>query len=127
MVDRAERQPAVPRAAGGDRREGELPPTVEAVLAARLDQLDPEQRALLEHAAVEGRTFHRGAVAALAGDAPSAAALTALARHQLIHPERPEHPGEDAFRFAHALIREAAYRAVPKRRRASCTSGSPSG
>ena len=42
----------------------------------------------------------------------------ALVRQELIRPERSELPGEDAFRFAHALIREAAYRALPKQRRA---------
>ena len=43
---------------------------------------------------------------------------TALVRQQLIRPERPEHAGEDAFRFAHALIREVAYHGMAKRRRA---------
>jgi DNA-binding SARP family transcriptional activator len=95
-----------------------LPPTIEAVLAARLEGLDAGRRALLEHASVEGRSFHRGAVAALMGADALAPALTALARDQLIQADRPAHPGEDAFRFAHALIRDVAYAGLPKRRRA---------
>ncbi len=101
-------------AIGGER----LPPTIEAVLAARLEALDAQHRTLLEHASVEGRGFHRGAVAALIGADTLAPALTALARSELIQPERPVYPGEDAFRFAHALIRDVAYGGLPKRRRA---------
>ncbi len=61
-------QPALPR---GDarprprRHDGkvDVPPTIQALLAARLDQLDPAERAVLERGSVEGRVFHRGAVA----------------------------------------------------------------
>ena len=95
-----------------------LPPTIEAVLAARLEGLDAEERTLLEHASIEGRSFHRGAVAALLGRDELGPPLIALARRQLIQPDVPEHAGEDAFRFAHALIRDVAYRGLPKRRRA---------
>ena len=97
MVDRAEGNPLFLEQLVAIGAEGELPPTVEAVLAARLDLLDLTERALLEHAAVEGRSFHRGALAALMGGDALTAPLTALARHQLIHPERPEHAGEDAL------------------------------
>ena len=45
-----------------------VPPTIQALLAARLDQLDPAERAVLERGAVEGQLFHRGAVEALAPD-----------------------------------------------------------
>ena len=98
-----------------------LPPSIEAVLAARIERLEPDERAVLAHASVEGRTFHRGAVAALMpADARHAIAapLMGLVRKQLIRPDRPELAGEDAFRFAHALIREVAYRGMPKRLRA---------
>jgi DNA-binding SARP family transcriptional activator len=118
LVERAEGNPLFLEQLVAIGAEADLPPTIEAVLAARLDQLDPEERTVLEHAAVEGRGFHRGAVAALLGTDELAAPLTALARRQLIHPDRPEHAGEDAFRFAHALIRDVAYRGLPKRRRA---------
>jgi DNA-binding SARP family transcriptional activator len=94
--------------------ETELPSTIQAVLAARLARLDPGERTLLEEASVQGRSFYVGA---LDDDAP-ATRLIALVRQQLIRPERSELPGQDAFRFAHALIREAAYRSLPKQRRA---------
>ena len=98
-----------------------LPPTIEAVLAARIDGLDPAERGVLAHASVEGRSFHRGAVAALIADSERdavAPALMGLVRKQLIRPDAPEFAGEDAFRFAHALIREVAYGGMPKRLRA---------
>src|SRR5262249_28520516 len=46
------------------------PPTIQALLAARLDQLDPAERAVLEAGAVEGEVFHRGALQALTPDEP---------------------------------------------------------
>ena len=76
---------------------GELPSTIHAVLAARLARLDPGERALLEHASVQGRTFH--ADAALVPEA-TAARLVALVQRQLIRPDRSALPGQDAFRFA---------------------------
>jgi predicted ATPase/DNA-binding SARP family transcriptional activator len=98
-----------------------LPPSIEAVLAARIDRLDPDERTVLARASVEGRHFHYGAVAELM-DEPDrnvlAAALMGLVRKQLIRPDRPVVPGEDAFKFAHALIREVAYGGLPKRTRA---------
>jgi DNA-binding SARP family transcriptional activator/tetratricopeptide (TPR) repeat protein len=115
MVERADGNPLFLEQLVAIGAEGELPPTVEAVLAARLNQLGDDERTLLEHAAVEGRSFRRGALAAL-GDTDLTAPLTALVRRGLIHPEPA--PGDDGFRFAHALIREVAYRGLPKRRRA---------
>jgi class 3 adenylate cyclase len=104
-------------AAEGD--ELEVPPTLKALLAARLDQLDPQQRSVLERGAVEGEIFHRGAVQALAPGEPEVLPrLAALVRHELIRSDRPQFPGEDAFRFRHLLIRDAAYEALPKSTRA---------
>ena len=72
---------------------------------------------MLERGAVEGEIFHRGAVQALAPDEPEVLPrLAALVRHELIRPDRPQFPGEDAFRFRHLLIRDAAYDALPKGR-----------
>ena len=45
-----------------------VPPTLQALLGARLDQLDPAERSVLERGAIEGEIFHRGAVQALAPD-----------------------------------------------------------
>jgi class 3 adenylate cyclase len=98
-----------------------VPPTIQLLLAARLDRLDAEERAVIERGAVEGKVFHTGAVATLASDAlrPKVPGrLLALARKELIRPDRAEFAGEDAFRFRHLLIRDAAYQAMPKEQRA---------
>ncbi len=98
-----------------------IPPTIQLLLAARLDRLDAEERAVAERASVEGKVFHRGAVMRLSPDrdrqeVPSR--LLALARKELIRPDRATFAGEDAFRFRHLLIRDAAYRGMPKEARA---------
>jgi DNA-binding SARP family transcriptional activator len=96
---------------------GELavPATLKAVLTARLDRLESEERGVLERGAVEGEVFHRGVVEALGSpEAPVASRLASLARRELIRPDRSLLPGEDAFRFRHLLIRDAAYEALPK-------------
>src|SRR5919202_1079677 len=98
-----------------------LPPSVQAVLAARIDRLEPGERAVLAHASVEGRIFHRGALAAVLPPSPRddlGTPLMALVRKQLIRPSPPDFPGEDGFRFTHVLTRDAAYAALPKRLRA---------
>jgi class 3 adenylate cyclase/tetratricopeptide (TPR) repeat protein len=101
--------------------EGEVvvPPSLHALLSARLDQLDPAERSVLERGSVEGEIFHRGAVQALApGEAQVTPRLAALVRKELIRPYRPQLAGEDGFRFRHLLIRDAAYDALPKATRA---------
>jgi class 3 adenylate cyclase len=96
-----------------------VPPTLRALLAARLDQLEPDERRVLEHASIEGEVFHRGAVQALGRDrTPVTPRLAALVRKELIRPERAQLTGEDGFRFQHLLIRDAAYDALPKAARA---------
>jgi class 3 adenylate cyclase/DNA-binding SARP family transcriptional activator len=104
-------------AVGAESAES-LPSSIHAVLAARIDQLAPGERAVLELASVQGRSFYVRGLEELAGDAEVSAHLVALVRHQLIRSERSEVPGEDAFRFGHALIRETAYQGLPKQRRA---------
>ncbi|HEX9415704.1 MAG TPA: adenylate/guanylate cyclase domain-containing protein [Gaiellaceae bacterium] len=102
-------------------RNGDIavPPTIQALLAARLDQLDPSERHVLERGAIEGRVFHRSAVEALAPEEPELSArLVALVRRELVRPAKPQLPGDDAFRFRHLLIRDAAYDALPKGTRA---------
>ena len=98
-----------------------VPPTIHLLLAARLDRLDAEERAVIERGSVEGKVFHSGAVATLSPETarPNVRSrLLALARKELIRPDRPEFAGEDAFRFRHLLIRDAAYQAMPKEQRA---------
>ncbi len=96
-----------------------VPPTIQALLAARLDQLDSAERTVLEHGAVEGEVFHRSAVQALTPEEPRLTTrLTALVRRELVRPDRAQFAGDDAFRFRHLLIRDAAYEATPKATRA---------
>jgi class 3 adenylate cyclase/tetratricopeptide (TPR) repeat protein len=103
---------------GGDG-EVVVPPTVQALLAARLDQLDGDERSVLERGAVEGQVFHRGAVQALsAAETDLSPRLTALVRKELVRPEAAVFAGDDAYRFRHILIRDAAYDALPKATRA---------
>ena len=97
----------------------DVPPTLKALLAMRLDQLEGDERRLLECGSVEGEIFHRGAVQTLAPEQTQVTTrLAALVRRQLIRPDRPQLPGEDGFRFHHLLIRDAAYDALPKTVRA---------
>jgi class 3 adenylate cyclase/tetratricopeptide (TPR) repeat protein len=96
-----------------------VPPTIQALLAARLDQLDASERGVLERGSVEGKIFHRGGVEALAPDEPDVPTkLMALVRKELVRPDRTQLPGDDAFRFRHLLIRDAAYDGLPKAARA---------
>ena len=96
------------------------PPTIKAVLAARLDRLADEERAVVEGATVEGRVFHESAAAELSSEAPVTVATTlaTLVRKQLITPDHPVFSGERAYRFRHLLLLEAAYDSIPKERRA---------
>jgi class 3 adenylate cyclase/tetratricopeptide (TPR) repeat protein len=102
----------------GDR-DVAVPPTIKALLAARIDQLDPAERVVLERGAVEGQLFHSAAVQALATPpAPVERQLVGLVRKELVRPDRPQLPVGDAYRFRHLLIRDAAYDALPKSTRA---------
>ncbi len=101
--------------------EGEVivPATLQALLAARLDQLESGERSVLERGSIEGEIFHRGAVQALAPEEMQVTPrLAALVRKELIRPNRPQLAREDGFRFRHLLIRDAAYDALPKTLRA---------
>lgn len=96
-----------------------VPPTIQALLSARLDRLRPEERAVLECASVEGKVFHRGAIVDLSApelDVPGH--IQTLVRKELVRPGRTEFPGEDAFAFRHLLIRDAAYQGMAKETRA---------
>ncbi len=104
--------------ASGDG-EVSVPGTIQALLAARLDQLERAERGVLERGAVEGRVFHRGAVQALAPEeSHMERRLNGLVRKELVRPDKPQLLGEDAYRFRHLLIRDAAYEALPKATRA---------
>jgi DNA-binding SARP family transcriptional activator/class 3 adenylate cyclase len=96
------------------------PPAIQALLAARLDRLEPDERTVLACASIEGEIFHVGGVAELMApetreDVPTK--LMSLVRKELIRFEPPDWTGDDAFRFRHALIRDAAYEGLPKETR----------
>jgi tetratricopeptide (TPR) repeat protein len=106
---------------GGD--PGELPTGLNALLSARLDQLEPGERAALERGAVEGELFHQVAVLELT-EQPSRStvpvSLDELTRKDLIRTTAASLVGEMiAYRFKHILVRDAAYGATTKKLRAS--------
>ena len=106
-------------ALAGEQGEVEVPATLRALLVARLDQLDGPERRVLERGAVEGELFHRGSVQVLAPEETEVTPrLAALVRRDLVRPDRPQLPREDAYRFCHLLIRDTAYDALPKATRA---------
>jgi class 3 adenylate cyclase/tetratricopeptide (TPR) repeat protein len=101
---------------GGGNGDVVIPPTIQALLATRLEQLPSGERVAAERASVIGKEFWRTALAEIGGEV---AALPALVRKELIRPYRsPVFPTDDAFRFRHQLIRDAAYGAMPKALRA---------
>lgn len=99
----------------------QLPSTIQAVLAARIDRLAQGERAVLEHASVQGRGLYVGGVVALLPELDRAAItghLVSLVNKRLMRPDRSDIRDEDAFRFSHVLIREVAYQGLPRGRRA---------
>ena len=104
-----------------ERGDEDVPLSIQALLAARLDRLQIDERRVVESASVEGRVFHQSALAALTSEAtrPALAAhLQRLMRRELIDPDRSLYEGDSAYRFQHVLIRDAAYASLPKRARA---------
>jgi class 3 adenylate cyclase/tetratricopeptide (TPR) repeat protein/predicted Ser/Thr protein kinase len=98
-----------------------LPPAIHALLAARLDRLPPDERHVIECAAIEGLVFHVGPLSELCQGIEGGTLwrhLLALTRKELVRPERSEVPGDEAMRFQHGLIREAAYQGIAKEWRA---------
>ena len=105
----------------GDLASLAVPPTVSALIQARLERLPPEELAILERAAVEGKSFHRGAVSALSPERDReqlSAPLLSLLRRDLIRPAASLFTGDDGYAFRHLLVRDAAYERIPKERRA---------
>ena len=96
-----------------------VPPTVEALLASRLERLDPAERALTERAAVAGRDFSRGGLLALSPPEELAgldSRLSALVRRGLVRALRGG--DDDMYRFHHVLVRDVAYAGSTKDARA---------
>jgi DNA-binding SARP family transcriptional activator/tetratricopeptide (TPR) repeat protein len=109
---------------GDQRRDGDrppLPPTIQALLAARLERLGPGERAVLAHAAVVGMDFTASAVGELLPEearAPLGRHLQTLAGKGLVQARRAASQVAGDFRFRHILVQQAAYRAIPKSLRA---------
>lgn len=104
----------------GDVDRLEIPPTISALLAARLQRLTDAERHAAQRAAVVGRIFEAEAVAELTPDSlrPQLSdTIMALVRKDVVRPERSELTLGDAFKFRHILIRDAAYEALSKRER----------
>lgn len=98
-----------------------IPPSISALLTARLDRLGVVERSVIERGSVVGQVFWRGAVEELAGEELYEAvgkSLGTLERKELIRPQESTLSGQEAYRFSHQLIRDAAYHGLLKRTRA---------
>lgn len=101
----------------GDISRIPIPPTITALLGARLDKLEPRSRRLLERAAIVGGHFSASALRALYGVEHGDAILSGLmdlVRRDLVIPQPSGRSEDDGFRFRHLLIRDAAYGSIPK-------------
>ena len=115
-------QPAVRGAVRADaRRAGgpgtELPETVQALIAARLDTLAPELKSLLQDASVLGKVFWTGALAAMGARERDdvLTGLRDLVRREFVRPARVSSMrGEEEFSFWHVLVRDVAYQQIPR-------------
>ena len=104
----------------GDLSELSIPGTIQALLAARLDLLSPEERSVIEPASVIGQIFEQPAVVELAPEAVQAAVpehLGSMTQKQLVRPQDAD--GKSEYRFHHILVRDAAYQGILKRARAT--------
>ena len=104
-----------------DRAEIPLPESVQGLIAARLDTLSPERKTLIQDAAVVGKVFWAGALAAMSGRDPNEVteALHELSRRELVRPVRSSSmEGEAEYAFLHILVRDVAYAQIPRAERA---------
>jgi class 3 adenylate cyclase len=107
--------------AAEDLSQISVPPTVSALVAARLDRLEPSERDLIGRASVVGKVFQRAAVTELSPPERRenlGTRLMTLVRKELVRPDRSGTTGDEAFRFRHILVRDAAYGSLPKEQRA---------
>src|SRR4029079_2572937 len=101
---------------GGDE---DIPDSIQALIAARIDRLPTDEKRLLQHASVVGRVFWPGPLAQRNPDTDVAGLLDALIARELVTREdRSTISGQQAFRFKHVLIRDVAYSALSKSERA---------
>jgi predicted ATPase len=93
----------------------ELPTSIRAIIAARLDALPPAERSVLVDAAVVGRVFWRGALLRISPREGLSTLLGSLEERDLIRREAVSRiRGDQQFAFKHALIREVAYQRLPR-------------
>ncbi len=103
-------------AAESDVAEEGIPASLDALLASRIDALEPGERDVLSRAAVVGRTFSRESLGALTSDAENrelGGRLASLERRRLVRPRGDDHE------FVHPLVRGAAYDAIGRPKRAA--------
>jgi class 3 adenylate cyclase/tetratricopeptide (TPR) repeat protein len=107
--------------AGESLADGAIPSTIQALLASRLDQLEPLERVIAQRAAVVGRSFDEPAVAELLPESATAELprhLRVLVQSDVLRLEDATGPALARYRFRHDLIRDAAYASLPKADRA---------
>jgi len=95
----------------------ELPESVQGIIAARVDALDPDDKQLLQDAAVVGKVFWSGALAAITGRDrfELEERLYELERRELVRRERRSSvAGESEYAFRHVLLRDVAYGSIPR-------------
>jgi class 3 adenylate cyclase len=105
----------------GDLEELPLPENVQGIIASRLDLLDPAEKALLQDAAVLGRTFWAGGVTFVSSGQPRQVAdrLHALERKEFLRRERQSTVADETqYTFLHVLVRDVAYGQIPRAQRA---------
>jgi class 3 adenylate cyclase/tetratricopeptide (TPR) repeat protein len=100
----------------------EVPDSVQALIAARLDTLSPERKSLLQDASVVGKVFWAGALADMAGRdlGEVEQALHELSRKELVRPARASSmDGQAEYGFWHLLLRDVCYAQIPRAARAA--------
>jgi class 3 adenylate cyclase/tetratricopeptide (TPR) repeat protein len=100
----------------------EVPESVQALIAARLDTLPADRKSLLQDASVLGKVFWSGALAEMGGHEPAAVeqALHELARKELVRPARTSSvESEHEYGFWHVLVRDVCYAQIPRAARAA--------
>ena len=125
LLERAEGNPLYAeefaRLVADGRQPDELPETVQGIIAARIDGLEPEEKVLLQDAAVVGKVFWLGAVAGLGQSErwTLEERLHALERKEFVRRERRSSvAAESEYAFRHLLVRDVAYGQIPRAARA---------